>query len=197
RYLEQGRPYLERTGHGAARIQMCSNHYPFPDQQFDIVLSDQVIEHVADLDKLFREVARVSRVGALGLHIFPARWRPVESHLLTPLVHWLPKGRTRRLVLRSLLAIGLAAPYFKDRSLKDRVEIFGAYSDSETFYRSLGELRRVCVQHGLQPDMSKIVAAKISRRLPGVPQALLPMASLLYRHAFSVILQTVRCEGTH
>lgn len=192
RYLEEGRPYLEHHGHGTARLQPVSRDYPFPDRAFDLVLSDQVIEHVADLDAFFSEVARVSRVGGAGLHIFPARWRPVESHLLTPLVHWLPKGRSRRLLLRPLLALGLAAPYFADRPLAERVQIFGDYSDTETFYRSPGELRGVCARHGLLADVSGPARSTIAKRVPRLPGPLVPLAAVLYQHSFSVRLQTQR-----
>lgn len=191
RYLDQGRPYLE-SGHGGDRLRLLTGRYPFPDQTFDVVLSDQVLEHVADLDTFFAEVARVSRVGAAGLHIFPARWRPVESHLLAPLVHWLPKGRPRRVALRALLAVGLTAPYFGDRPLAERVEIFAHYSDTETFYRGLGQLARVCAEHGLGADVTTPARTKVRSRLPGVPDALVPAAAFVYRHTFSVGLETRR-----
>ncbi|HYP43756.1 MAG TPA: class I SAM-dependent methyltransferase [Propionibacteriaceae bacterium] len=191
RYLAQGRDYVERSGRGD-RLRLLEGRYPFPDQTFDVILSDQVIEHVADLDQFCSEVARVSKVGGVGLHVFPARWRPVESHLLAPVVHWLPKGRARRLALRPLLAMGLAAPYFGDRPLSERVEIYGHYSDTETFYRGLRELQQTCRRHGLAPDVNEAARAKIGDRLPRMPAALANLAAMAYRHTFSVYLKTQR-----
>jgi hypothetical protein len=71
---------------------------PFGDRSFDIVFSNSVIEHVGDAasqEKFAREVARVGR----GYWVqTPNRWFPVEPHLLTPFVHWLPRSWQRALV---------------------------------------------------------------------------------------------------
>ena len=54
-----------------------------------------------------REVARVGR----GYWVqTPNRWFPVEQHLLTPLVHWLPKGWQRRIVPRFTVWAALVRP---------------------------------------------------------------------------------------
>lgn len=37
---------------------------PFPDETFDIVCADQVLEHVHDLDRLLEEIARIMKPGA-------------------------------------------------------------------------------------------------------------------------------------
>ncbi len=58
---------------------------PFPDATFDIVVSYQVLEHVQDHDAAFSEICRVLKPGAIGLHLFPGRWTPIEPHLLVPL----------------------------------------------------------------------------------------------------------------
>jgi len=71
---------------------------PFRDATFDVVFSNSVIEHVGDSasQQLFaREVMRVGRAFWVQT---PNRWFPVEQHLLTPLVHWLPKPLQRRIV---------------------------------------------------------------------------------------------------
>ncbi len=73
---------------------------PFPDRSFDLVFSNSVIEHVGDAasqEQFAREVARVGRAYWVQT---PNRWFPVEQHLLTPLVHWLPKRWQRALVPR-------------------------------------------------------------------------------------------------
>jgi ubiquinone/menaquinone biosynthesis C-methylase UbiE len=73
---------------------------PFRDQSFDIVFSNSVIEHVGSVvqqEQFAREVARVGR----GYWVqTPNRWFPVEQHLLTPVVHWLPKSWQRAVVPR-------------------------------------------------------------------------------------------------
>jgi hypothetical protein len=59
---DASREYLAREGADPARVQLLNDDftYPFPNGMFDVVLSDQVIEHVADLDLFASEVARIS-----------------------------------------------------------------------------------------------------------------------------------------
>jgi SAM-dependent methyltransferase len=191
-YIERGREYLARHGANPQRLQLLNDDftYPFPDSMFDVVLSDQVIEHVADLERFASEVARISAPGASGLHNYPAKWRPVETHLLSPFVHWVPKGRLRRAAVAATLGTGLAAPYFKEFSFRDRVEIFSRFSEDETFYRSLRSTIATMQRHGLQCEARLASQDKIAMRLPTVPKAALPPLGWLYRHMSSTALQT-------
>jgi SAM-dependent methyltransferase len=195
-YVQRGREYLARVGADPARLQVMNDDftYPFPDNMFDVVLSDQVIEHVADLDLFAAEVARISATGARGLHIWDAKWRPVESHLRSPFVHWLPKGPLRRAAVLASLRIGLAAPYFTEFEFRDRVEIFSRFSEDETFYRSLRSSVATIQGHGLRCDARLASRDKIGFRLPTIPKAALPLLGWLYRHMFSVVLQTEKGE---
>lgn len=58
---------------------------PFDDGSFDVVFSCQVLEHVLDYRAALGEMKRVLRPRGVGLHIFPSRYRPVESHFHVPL----------------------------------------------------------------------------------------------------------------
>ncbi|HTQ18359.1 class I SAM-dependent methyltransferase [Mycobacterium sp.] len=191
-YIQRGREYLARQGASPERLQLLNDDttYPFPDGMFDVVLSDQVIEHVADLELFASEVARISAPGACGLHNFPAKWRPVETHLLSPFVHWLPKGPLRRAAVAGALWIGLAAPYFKEFPFSDRVEIFSRFSEEETFYRSLRSTIATMQRHGLRCDARLASQDKIAMRLPTAPKAALPLLGWLYRHMSNTALQT-------
>ena len=73
---------------------------PFRDGSFDLVFSNSVIEHVGDLASQERFAREVARVGRSYWVQTPNRWFPVEQHLLTPLIHWLPKSWQRVLVPR-------------------------------------------------------------------------------------------------
>jgi SAM-dependent methyltransferase len=73
---------------------------PFRDAAFDIVFSNSVIEHVGDAESQCRFAQEVMRVGRGFWVQTPNRWFPVEQHLLTPIVHWLPAKWQRRIVPR-------------------------------------------------------------------------------------------------
>ncbi|PND57589.1 hypothetical protein CRM90_11395 [Mycobacterium sp. ENV421] len=57
---------------------------PYEDDTFDLVISDQVFEHVQDQVSVFRELHRITKPGGHGLHLIPTRYVPIEGHLLVP-----------------------------------------------------------------------------------------------------------------
>ncbi|HEY3826073.1 MAG TPA: methyltransferase domain-containing protein [Bryobacteraceae bacterium] len=73
---------------------------PFRDGAFDVVFSNSVIEHVGDADSQRRFAAEIARVGRAYWVQTPNRWFPVEQHLMTPFLHWLPQRWQRRLAPR-------------------------------------------------------------------------------------------------
>jgi SAM-dependent methyltransferase len=69
---------------------------PFADAEFDIALSNAVVEHVGDAEDQREFVHELCRVGRRVFVSTPNRWFPLEVHTLLPLVHWLPKQRADR-----------------------------------------------------------------------------------------------------
>jgi SAM-dependent methyltransferase len=71
---------------------------PFADREFDIVVSNAVVEHTggpASQRQFIREALRVSN----GFFITtPNRWFPVEVHTGLPLLHYLPAPAFRWLI---------------------------------------------------------------------------------------------------
>jgi len=77
------------TASSSDREHFCNIHpnpyqIPFDDNFFDFVFSNQVFEHVRDLDVAFHELHRVMRPNALGIHIFPPKFRILETHTFVP-----------------------------------------------------------------------------------------------------------------
>jgi SAM-dependent methyltransferase len=58
---------------------------PFPDNTFDVIVSDEVFEHVQDYAVVLPELRRVLKPSGVSLHVFPARWVFLEPHALVPL----------------------------------------------------------------------------------------------------------------
>jgi hypothetical protein len=88
---------------------------PFEDAAFDIVFSNSVIEHVGDEagQRAFaQELARVAR------HYWvqtPNRGFPVETHMMLPFIHYLPRGWQRQIVERFTLWQLLVRPSEEQR----------------------------------------------------------------------------------
>jgi hypothetical protein len=83
---------------------------PFRDAAFDVVFSNSVIEHVGDAASQRRFAREIARVGRAFWVQTPNRWFPVEQHLLTPLVHWLPRRWQRAVVRRGTVWSALTHP---------------------------------------------------------------------------------------
>lgn len=64
---------------------------PWPDQYFDIVWSNAVIEHVGNFEDQQQMAREIMRVGKHWFVTTPNRWYPYEFHLRLPLVTWLPR----------------------------------------------------------------------------------------------------------
>ena len=105
---------------GVSFVVADGTRLPFPDRSFDLVFSNSVIEHVGDLARQRQFAREVTRVGRKFHVQTPNRWFPIEPHLLTPLVHFLPTGLRRRL-LRNFTVWGLTT-----RPSQDYVEEFVA-----------------------------------------------------------------------
>jgi SAM-dependent methyltransferase len=63
----------------------------YPNKSFDLVFSNSVIEHVGDLENMRKFAAECVRVGRDIYIQTPNLWFPVEPHLVTLFIHWLPR----------------------------------------------------------------------------------------------------------
>lgn len=162
----------------------------FPAGYFDIVISDQVLEHVADLKSVTSEIFRVLRPGGLTCHQFPARHRMMEPHYKLPLVHWLPKGRLRQQAIKLLLWLGLSREFFPQYDLKDRAAIIFKYSVEETFYRKVREIKSTFQSAGLIPIFRSMMHLYVESRLRRKIPYALPLAE--YVSAFRMVMFCAR-----
>ena len=126
---------------GCAIREITDGRIDWPDNSFDLVVNNQVMEHVADLGATLTEIDRVLNAGGVVLSIFPSAdvWR--EGHIGIPFSHWFRKGSRLRLYYTWILrAAGLG--YWKEQAptsrqwAQDKLE----WIDRYTHYRSRREI---------------------------------------------------------
>ena len=143
-----------------ARVVCAAGEYlPFPANYFDLVLSNEVLEHVQDDRAAIGEIVRALRPGGRLVLFCPNRGYPFETHGVywrgkyhfgnIPLVNWLPRRWRDRLAphvrvytrrdLESLFA-GLSV------HVVQRQVIFGAYDNIIARWPRLGRLLRAILQ---------------------------------------------------
>jgi hypothetical protein len=82
----------------------------FADNQFDIVHSNSVVEHLGSWARM-KQFAREARRLAPALFIqTPNFWFPIEPHLMTPGFQWLPVQLQAALLVRTGLGYLVRAP---------------------------------------------------------------------------------------
>lgn len=114
---------------------------PFPDESFDFVVNNQVLEHVEDIDSVLAEIHRVLKPGGQVLSLFPDKsvWR--EGHCGIPFLHWFPKGSKSRVYYAAFLrALGMGH-FTGDKSILQWSRDFCEWLDKWTTYRSYREIR--------------------------------------------------------
>lgn len=81
-------------------VPVRDENLPFKAQSFDVVVSNQVIEHVRNQGKHLREIHRVLRGGGICYLATPNRYALIEPHYKLPLLSW-PPPAGRNLYLKA------------------------------------------------------------------------------------------------
>ena len=136
------RAEAERSGLlGAAVREIRDGRLDYADASFDLVVSNQVLEHVADLDAALAEIHRVLKADGAVLSIFPARDVFREGHIGIPFAHWFPRNsRLRFYYVWGLRRLGLGT--WKQEAPTCRqwaVDKLG-WIDAHTYYRRRREI---------------------------------------------------------
>jgi SAM-dependent methyltransferase len=195
----EARAEAERSGRlGTVVHEVRDDRLPFSDGWFDLVVNNQVLEHVEDLEATVKEIHRVLKPGGTALSIFPSRDVFREGHIGIPFAHWFRKdSRPRFYYTWALRAAGLGT--WKDQAPTRRqwaadklrwIDDYARYRPRREIFRVFrrfftSELREADYIRYRLRDTPRLAPLARLLDLPGVP----PLACALFRKlAFLVIV---------
>ncbi|MCX6065733.1 MAG: class I SAM-dependent methyltransferase, partial [Chloroflexi bacterium] len=140
-------------------INAAGEFLPYPAATFDLILSHEVLEHVADDFLAVREMLRVLKPGGRALIFVPNRGYPFETHGIywrgkyyfgnKPFVNYLPRAWRDRLAPHvRVYSAGDLARLFDGLPVKfvERTVIFGAYDNIIARFGPFGKVLRAILQ---------------------------------------------------
>lgn len=151
--------YLARAAQSLDQLTLgAGEHLPYPDNVFDLTLSNEVIEHVQDDRAAVAEMVRTLKPGGRLVLFCPNRWYPVETHGIywrgrykfgnIPLVNYLPDTLRKRLAphvraytRRGLLRLFAGLPV----RIVGHSRIFGGYDNLIYRFGPLGRVIRTAL----------------------------------------------------
>lgn len=138
------------------RLVAAEDEWPFDEGFFDVMLSNQVIEHVSDLEGFFRQLERCLSPGGVAIHHFPSKEMLVDPHCGIPFAHRVRNKRWQHRWIKRLGQIGFGkyAGYRKAKSqtADEFAEEFVNYLSRYTFYRSFKGALRIANECGLNSN---------------------------------------------
>jgi SAM-dependent methyltransferase len=149
-FFDGGSSRLEAQATGLLGTMITEIHQgrlEYGDGVFDLVITNQVIEHVADLDAVLTEISRVMKPHSMLVSIFPTKEVLREGHVGIPLVHWFAKDSRCRLPY-ALAFRALGFGHFKrDKSVRQWSTDALAWLDKYTFYRTRADTLKAFRKH--------------------------------------------------
>lgn len=92
RFILAGNRYAAQNNLPAKFLVNNAEAMEFPDQYFDVIITQNSLEHVASINSVMKEVYRVLRPNGYLACVFPSFWCPFDHHLdlvtKTPFIHW-------------------------------------------------------------------------------------------------------------
>lgn len=128
---------------------------PFEDGWFDLIVSDQVLEHVEDLDGAVREMLRVLSPGGHMYHQFPTLEVVREAHFALPWIHRM-SPRVRWPVMYVLRRAGFGKHTHDTSNAAEWATEKGRWLDDFCVYRRWRDIEAVFRRHGLTPSAREI-----------------------------------------
>ncbi len=125
---------------GGVILRTEGDAIPFDSASFDLVVNNQVMEHVENLDGALAEISRVLRPGGAVLSLFPDEgiWR--EGHCGIPFLHWFKKGSRLRVHYAAACRLAGLGYHKGDKGVVRWSRDFCEWLDMWTYYRPRREI---------------------------------------------------------
>ena len=130
---------------------------PVADASIDVVVCNQVYEHVTDPIALVRNIHRVLVPGGVCYFAGPNLLWPIEPHVFWPFVHWLP----RRFAQMVMSGLGSRHAQELDAWSWSYWRLISAFR--EAGFDFTGAIRE---RIGAQAEISHSIAARMAARIP-------------------------------
>jgi SAM-dependent methyltransferase len=137
-------------------VQMISatDQWPYPDGFFDVIVSNQVLEHLEDMDFFFGEAFRTLKEGGVAANLFPFVHHFQEGHLHLPLVHKIRNFHCLKSMIKVLSAVGLGdfktTGKRRGMTLDHYSEHYADFLRQCTYYITYQQARALAKKHHLR-----------------------------------------------
>lgn len=133
--------------------------WPFEDGAFDIIVSNQVFEHVTDYPFVLRQISRCMKASGISVNLFPFYEVLFEGHAVMPFVHRVSDERKRATLMRALARLGMTTAYHREkesrgwRNVADFATSYSHVITTDTNYVRRSEFVRLAWDAGLSVSL--------------------------------------------
>lgn len=142
------------------QIDRQSYRLPFDDCSFDVVISNQVLEHVMDYPGTLAEIRRILKPDGVFLHMFPSRYQLIEPHVFVPLATMV----RARWWLHSWALVGVRNRFQRQLSASATSTANLTYLTTHTNYLPKQALQRLFSDHFIEVQFVERLFLKHSKR---------------------------------
>lgn len=161
---------------------------PFKDNTFDLIISDQVFEHVKNYSETIAEISRVLKPDGFCLHVFPSRYITFEPHVYVPFSS----------VIQSYwwvylwVSLGIRNEWQDCISHKERAVRYYNYLKDKTNYLTRKQLRNEFKMHFKEVIFCEKTFLRFSRKGKYIfpITKIFPFVSSLYSSFYSRVILT-------
>lgn len=135
---------------GKIKIIKFGEKLPFDDDSFDIIISNQVFEHLLDIKFVIKELSRILKKDGKMYHHFPSKevWR--EGHIGIPFSHWFSKRSKLRFYYVFLMRIvGFGNNKKNNLDIKQWTKHSCDYLDKFCYYRKYKNLKNIFFEYDI------------------------------------------------